>query len=122
VVRSPTNFVHFALRPIATGSGTLKDAVAYSQLLKTYPPADAAKPPTNKYVDAYPKAWHTLPTFDLNYFRLLAETVDADPPQAKDAVMLAMLASIGIEKGKPFEPNKSARNFSRKPSRKPART
>jgi hypothetical protein len=105
LVPSPTNFVHFALRPITVGSGTLKDAVAYSQLLKTYPLTDAAKPRPNKYVDAYPKAWHTLPTFDLNYLRLLAETIAADPPQAKDAVMLAMLASIGIEKGKPFQPD-----------------
>ncbi len=28
-----------------------------------------------------------------------------EPPQPKDAAMLAMLASIGIEKGKPFQPD-----------------
>jgi hypothetical protein len=96
--------VHFALRPIATSKGTLEDAVAYSQRLKTYPLAQAASPPATRYVDAYPRAWKTLPTFDLNFLRLLAETVEADPPQAKDAAMLAMLASVGIEKGKPFKP------------------
>jgi Protein of unknown function (DUF1214)/Transposase IS66 family len=36
---------------------------------------------------------------------LLAEVVETEPPQPKDAVMLAMPASIGIEKGKPFEPD-----------------
>ena len=50
------------------------------------------------------RAWHTLPTFDLDFLRLLAEVVDEEPPQEKDAVMLGMLGSIGIEKGKPFEP------------------
>jgi hypothetical protein len=105
VVPSPTVFVHFALRPIATGQGTLDDAVAYSQLLRTYPLAEAGHPPATRYIDAYPRAWKTLPPFDLGYLQLLAETIDADPPQAKDAGMLAMLASIGIEKGKPFKPD-----------------
>jgi len=41
------------------------------------------------------KTSHTLATFDLDYLRLLAETIDADPPQEKDAVMLAMLPNIG---------------------------
>jgi hypothetical protein len=106
VVPSPTFFVHFALRPITIGSGTLKDAVACSQRLKTYPLSAAANPPASRYIDAYPRVWKTLPTYDLEYLRLLAEVIDADPPQAKDAAMLGMLASIGIDKGKPFAPDR----------------
>jgi hypothetical protein len=64
-VPSPTVFVHFALRPIATGTGALRDAVAYSRLLKTYALADAGNPPPTRYIDAYPRAWKTLPPFDL---------------------------------------------------------
>ncbi len=105
VVPSPTVFVHVGLRPIASAKGTLKDAVAYSRSLKTYSLADAAKPKATRYVDAYPRAWKTLPTFDLSYLDLLAEAIDAEPAQAKDAAMLGMLASIGIEKGKPFKPD-----------------
>ena len=52
-----------------------------------------------------PKSWNTLPRFDLDFFRLLAEAVDLEPAQDKDAVMHGMLASIGIEKGEPFQPN-----------------
>ncbi len=104
-VPSPTLFVHIALRPIASSKGTLEDAVAYSLLLKTYLLEDATKPPGTRYVDAYPREWKTLPAFDLSYLRLLSETIEIEPPQAKDAAMLAMLASIGIEKGKPFEPD-----------------
>ena len=103
VVPSPTVFVHIALRPITVGKGTLADAVAYSQRLKAYPLADAAKP--TRYIDGYPKVWKTLPTFDVSYFQLLADAIAVEPPQAKDAAMLAMLASIGIEKGKPFQPD-----------------
>jgi hypothetical protein len=105
VVPSPTVFVHVGLRPITRSAGTLADAVAYSKGVKTYPLAAADSPPENRYVDAFPKAWDTLPTFDLDFYRLLVEAVDAEPAQEKDAVMVGMLASIGIEKGKPFEPD-----------------
>jgi hypothetical protein len=105
VVPSPTMFVHVALRPITRAAGTLADAVAYSKGVKTYSLAVANRPPENRYVDAFPKTWDTLPTFDLDFFHLLAESVHIEPAQEKDAVMLGMLASIGIEKDKPFEPD-----------------
>jgi hypothetical protein len=105
VVPSPTTFVHVGLRPITRSAGTLADAVAYSQGVKAYPLAAAADPPESRYIDAFPKTWDTLPRFDLDFFRLLAEAVEVEPPQEKDAVMIGMLASIGIEQGKPFEPD-----------------
>ena len=71
--------------------------------MKAYPLADAAKP--TRYIDGYPKVWKTLPTFDVSYFQLLADAVAVEPPQPKDAAMLAMLPSIGIERGKPFKPD-----------------
>ena len=76
VVPSETVFIHIGLRPITIGKGTLADAVAYSQRLKVYPLADAAKP--TRYVDGYPKAWKTLPTFDVSYFQLLADAIAAE--------------------------------------------
>lgn len=105
VVPSPTNFVHVALRPISIHGGTLAEAVAYSQLLKTYSLANAANPPANRYVDAYPRVWKTLPVFDVSFLRLLAGVIEVEPPQPKDAAMLGMLATIGIAKGKPFDPD-----------------
>jgi hypothetical protein len=105
VVPVKTVFAHIALRPISIGQGTIEDAVAYSQTLKTYPLAQAAYPAANRYVDAYPKVWKQLPSYNLDFMRLLAEVVNAEPAQAKDAAMLGMLASLGIEKGKPFSPN-----------------
>ena len=71
--------------------------------MKVYPLAQASNPRT-KYVDAYPQPWKTLPIYDLSFLRDLAAVVDDEPPQEKDAVMLGYLASIGIQKGKPFNP------------------
>ena len=105
VVPSATFFVHTALRPISIHGGTLAEAVAYSQLLKTYPLANAVNPPANRYVDAYPKVWKTLPVFDVSFLRLLAGVIEVEPPQPKDAAMLGLLATIGIAKGKAFDPD-----------------
>lgn len=105
VVESSTRYIHVGLRPITRGEGNISDAVEYSQLLRAYPLADAVDPPQQRYVDAYPVDWHTLPTFDLDFLRLLAEVVEDEPAQERDAVMLAALASIGIQKGSPFAPD-----------------
>ncbi len=105
VVPSPTRYVHIALRPITRGDGTLADSVAYSQQLRTYPLADADNPGPNRYIDAFPHAWKTLPTFDLDFLRLLAQVVDEEPPQDKDAVMLGALQELGIAPGVAFDPH-----------------
>jgi hypothetical protein len=34
-----------------------------------------ASPKPNRYIDAYPRTWKTLPVYDLTYLRLLAETI-----------------------------------------------
>ena len=105
VVRSPTRYVHVGLRSIAVGEGTRADAVANAQRLRCYALAVADDPPAGRFVDAYPLAWKTLPTFDVSYLELLARVIEAEPAQAKDAAMLGMLAQIGIEKGTPFAPD-----------------
>ena len=92
------------MRPIIGKGATIGDGVAYAMTLKVYPLASAAKPPPTKYVDGYPKAWQTLPVYDLTFFKDIAAVVNDEPAQAKDAAMLGLLASIGIEKGKPFNP------------------
>ena len=103
-----------AFRPIILGQGTLADGVAYSQTLKVYPLAECGKSAADKIIDAYPKPWKTLPVYDLTFFRDLASVVNDEPPQERDAVMLGLLASIGIEKGKPFNPTgEDARAFER---------
>ena len=73
--------------------------------LKTYKLAEAAKPPKNRYVDAFPKKWNTLPTYDFTYFTDIDYFVQTEPVQERDKAMMGLLASLGIEKGKPFNPD-----------------
>jgi hypothetical protein len=104
VYRPATYRVYVALRPVAIDGGTLQDAVEYSKGLKTYPLARAADPAPNRYIDAYPKTWDSLPRYDIDFFRDLATVVAEEPAQAKDFAMLGMLEGIGIAKGRPFAP------------------
>jgi hypothetical protein len=103
-VPSKTYNVHVALRSIPGPRASLPEAVAYSKLLRAYPLALANRSPANRYIDAYPKTWRTLPAYDMSYFATLAEAVGHELPQEKDAAMIGLLASIGIRKNTPFLP------------------
>jgi hypothetical protein len=105
VHRPATYHVSTALRPIQIKGGTLEEAVAYSKQLKAYPLSQAKSPKPNRYIDAFPKTWDTLPHYNSSWFEDLAAVVNEEPVQPQDLVMMGMLSTIGIEKGKPFKPN-----------------
>jgi hypothetical protein len=56
-------------------------------------------------MDGWDKAWHSLPVYDISWFKYLAKFVDDEPIRERDKVMMGMLSSLGIEKGKPFRPD-----------------
>ena len=98
-----TYAVHVALRIVSHLAPA--DAAVAAQRLRVYPLSSAARPPANRYVDAFPRAWRTLPQYDMSYFTTLAELIDREPTQERDGCMLGLLASIGIRKGTPFLPD-----------------
>jgi hypothetical protein len=110
VFRSNTTHLYAALRPVSINGGTLAQAVAYSQTLKAYPLAQAAAPPPNRYIDASPISWNTLPQYDLSYFKLLSAAINDEPVQTRDLAMMGLLSSVGINKGQPFNPDPSTAN------------
>jgi hypothetical protein len=103
-ISSATYNIHVALRPTPGPRALLSAAVAYSKRLRAYPLALTDHSPANRYIDAYPKTWRTLPAYDMSYFETLAKAVGQEPPQEKNAAMIGLLASIGIRKNAPFLP------------------
>lgn len=101
--------VHFAFRPVAMGDGKMADQVAYARLLKVYPLAQATNPPATRFVDGYPHKWNTLPIYDFTFFEELNAVVQREPVLERDKVMMDMLVDIGIEKGKPFNPDEQTK-------------
>jgi hypothetical protein len=94
----------FAFRSIQLGGATEAEAYAYSKTLKMYPLSDAANPPPTRFVDGRPYPLPTLPFYDIRALKDIYDIVSVEPVQPRDKVMMGMLATIGSEPGKPFNP------------------
>lgn len=104
-VASPNNRIAFAFRSVRGPGKTTEDAYRYAQRLRMYMLADAANPPEQRFVDPSEDLYPTLPYFDERYFAELADIIAAEPVREQDKVMMGMLASLGIQKGKRFDPD-----------------
>ncbi len=101
---STTYRVLFVFRSVAAPGATDADAHAYTKMLKVYPLAEAANPKPTRFVDGRAHPLHTLPFYDIRALEDVRELIDVEPVKPQDKVMVGMLATIGIERGKPFAP------------------
>lgn len=104
-IHSKSFEVFVALRCIPLSDATFGEAAEYAKNINTYSLAKINNPPAGEYIDIAGKHLPTLPRYDFSYFSYIKELLDTEPLQEKDMVMGGMLASIGIEKGKPFAPD-----------------
>jgi hypothetical protein len=104
VVRSSGYRIMFAFRSVQLGGATQAEAYAYSKMLKLYPLSEAANPPPTRFVDGRPYPLPTLPFYDIRSLGDIYDIISVEPVQPRDKVMMGMLATIGIEPGKPFNP------------------
>ena len=88
----------------ASEAGIAK-AVAYGKRIKFYPLSQAANPPPTKFVDAIDTVFDSTIPYDLRFFQTLDRFVQREPWYERDRVMIDQLKTIGIEKGKPFNPD-----------------
>jgi hypothetical protein len=80
-------------------------ALAYSKRIKLYPLSQADNPPPTKFVDAADIVFDSTIPYDMRFFRALNEIVQAEPWLERDKAMIDSLKTIGIERGKPFDPD-----------------
>ena len=78
-------------------------AVEYGKRIKVYPLS--AGPGANTDVDVYDKPFEATIPYDSRFFESLNRMVQIEPWLTRDKVMIDILKSIGIEKGKPFTPD-----------------
>jgi len=107
---SNTYGVHFAFRPVAKNGGTHADQADYARRLKWYPLAQADNPPPTEFIDVKRNPVNTLPVYDMSFFTDLNTVIQREPVLPQDKAMMGLLASIGIQKGKAFEPNESMKS------------
>ena len=86
-------------------------AVAYARQTRMYPLAKAESPGKTVFVDAIDELFDTVIPYDIRFFESLDRVVQREPWQERDKVMIDMLKTIGIEKGKRFTPDGKTRKI-----------
>ncbi|WP_413560782.1 DUF1254 domain-containing protein [Bdellovibrio sp. HCB209] len=112
-VKSPSYRIAFAFRSVPAKGKSAADAYAYSKRLKMYTLAQAGSPPKQRFVDPAKDRYATLPFYDERYFKDVYDIFTYEPTQAENKIMMGMLASLGIEKGKPFQPDETTKRAMR---------
>lgn len=110
---SPNYRIAFAFRSVRAPGKTIEDAFQYAQKLKMYYLAEAKNPPQQKFVDPSNRRYPTLPFYDERHFEDMHAIMSVEPVREHDKVMMGMLKSLGIEKGKPFAPDDVAKRAMR---------
>ena len=104
LMKPPTNRNFLFLRgSIAKGLKPAVDNITSN--LKVYPLKDAAKPAPTEFVNVSLKAFNTVFPSDFGYFENLNEVIQNEPIDAISPEVRGAIASIGIVKGKPFNPD-----------------
>ena len=104
VVRSPTYSVAFAIRGFQVDNKT-DQAVNLMKQTKIYPLANASSPPPMEFMNGSEKDIQTVFPDNFHFFELLAKLVEEEPTDVFDPLSRFQMQAIGIEKGKPFNPD-----------------
>lgn len=102
VLHSPSYRVYFAFRSIKRPGATNADAYAYSKKLKMYYLND---PKPTRFIDPAEMRFATLPHYDVDFFKDMYEVFTVEKVKGQDKIMLGFMKYLGMEKGKPFQPD-----------------
>ena len=104
VVHSPTNMAFSFLRANAATVGFGDKAINfYRKYAKVYPLKTGPREP--RVINGTGTAANTLAPEDASAFKWMHEIISYEPADAFGKELLGKLASVGIEKGKPFTPD-----------------
>jgi hypothetical protein len=80
-------------------------SLAYGKRVKIYPLSQASAPPPTVFTDVKEVLFDSTIRYDVQFFEGLDRIVQSEPWLPRDRAMIDPLRSIGIEKGKPFNPD-----------------
>jgi hypothetical protein len=114
IVLPSSNYLGYALLRSILKSGSdadVKAAVAYGKRIKLYPLSQAANPPETVFIDALGALYDSTIPYDVSFFQSLDRFVQQEPWLVRDKAMIDQLKTIGIEKGKPFNPDETTKGI-----------
>ena len=104
VLRATMNNHNLLVRGIIVDND-VADAVARIRNTRVYPWTERDNPTPNRFVSISGALIDTTPPGGIDYWARLATVIDNNPVQEHDRFFMAMLKPLGIEKGKPFQPD-----------------
>jgi hypothetical protein len=87
------------------GEADVAAAIAYGERVKVYPLSAAANPPLTVSIDAKDVEYDSTIRYDVSFFHSLNRVIQSEPWIERDRAMIDQLRTIGIEQGKPFNPD-----------------
>jgi hypothetical protein len=104
VLRATMNNYNAMIRGIVVNND-VPDAVRRVRTLRIYPWSERGKPRPNTFISISGKTIDTTPPGGIEYWARLASFINNNPVQERDRFFMAMIKPLGIEKGKPFQPD-----------------
>jgi len=102
VRQSPTFNVFLGVRLTDTDPRKAKEALAD---VRMYPYAQRDNPTKLEILDSGTKAWSGVPPRGMEYWERLNDVIQREPVEPRDIFFHTMLRPLGLEKGKPFQPD-----------------
>ncbi|MFK8252897.1 DUF1254 domain-containing protein [Ancylobacter terrae] len=105
VVQSATNNIFVGLRILSQEPGY------YSKFTSDYRMGPAGDLKPSRFIKGKDVKWLATPPRGLDYWKTLAEVIQDEPVREIDKGWMAMVAPLGIAKGKPFEPDERLKDI-----------
>ena len=105
VYRPKTYRIWVFLRSSVKNGDVAAAASLVTDNVKVYPLSKYADQPKMKWVSASGKAFNTIHPNNIDFYHHLDKIIQYESPEMLDAETRGLFASIGIEKGKTFEPD-----------------
>lgn len=90
------------------GDADIAKSVAYGKRVRIY---RLGAPAETNFVDVYDKMFDSTIRYDASFYRNLDRVVQSEAWLQRDRMMIDQLRSLGIEKGKPFSPDRKTQTI-----------
>jgi len=102
VIQTATNHNMILIRIVAPNP---EKAAKLRVAFQLHPYSESAKPKLTKIIPVGGRVWKTTQPEGFKYWESMSSIINKEPVNERDRLILATLKPLGIEKGKPFEPN-----------------
>src|SRR5262245_2049877 len=103
------NYMLFRSNLKSHGDADVQASIAYGKRMKVYPLAQASNPPATVFTDVKDVEFNSTIRYDASFFENLNRVVQEEPWIGRDRAVIDQLRSVGIEKGKPFQPENATK-------------